>query len=61
LISPKKITAGYAGLAGDSYGVGVKGKLYSRERLMNDAKPIDPRELVKWLVALQRAINTRAL
>jgi len=48
-------------LAGDSYGVGVKGKLYSRERLMNDAKPIDPRELVKWLVALQRAINTRAL
>jgi len=28
---------------------------------MNKAKPIDPQELVKWLVALRRAINTRAL
>ncbi|WP_426133488.1 hypothetical protein [Pseudomonas sp. PWP3-1b2] len=25
---------------------------------MNEAKPIDPQELVKWLVALSRAINT---
>ena len=28
---------------------------------MNEAKPIDPQELVKWLVALRRAINSRAL
>jgi len=26
---------------------------------MNKAKPIDPQELVKWLVALRRAINAR--
>jgi len=26
---------------------------------MNEAKPIDPQELVKWLVALRRAINAR--
>jgi len=26
---------------------------------MNEAKPIDPQELVKWLVALRRAINSR--
>ncbi|WP_256254324.1 hypothetical protein [Pseudomonas costantinii] len=24
---------------------------------MNEAKPIDPQELVKWLVALSRAIH----
>jgi len=28
---------------------------------MNEAKPIDPQELVKWLVALRRAINSRNL
>jgi len=28
---------------------------------MNKAKPIDPQELVKWLVALRRAINSRDL
>jgi len=28
---------------------------------MNEGKPIDPQELVKWLVALRRAINSRAL
>jgi len=28
---------------------------------MNEAKPIDPQELVKWLVALRRAINSREL
>jgi len=27
---------------------------------MNNTKPIDPQELVKWLVALRRAINSRA-
>jgi len=26
---------------------------------MNEAKPIDPQELVKWLMALRRAINTQ--
>jgi len=26
---------------------------------MTEAKPIDPQELVKWLVALRRAINRR--
>lgn len=26
---------------------------------MNEAKPIDPQDLVKWLVALRRAINRR--
>jgi len=26
---------------------------------MNKAKPIDPQELVKWLMALRRAINTQ--
>jgi len=26
---------------------------------MNKAKPIDPQDLVKWLVALRRAINAR--
>jgi len=28
---------------------------------MNEAKPIDPQELVKWLVALRRAIESRTL
>jgi len=28
---------------------------------MTKAKPIDPQELVKWLVALRRAINSRNL
>jgi len=28
---------------------------------MQEVKPIDPQELVKWLVALRRAINSRAL
>ncbi|CRM85467.1 hypothetical protein [Pseudomonas sp. 25 R 14] len=28
---------------------------------MSEAKPIDPQELVKWLVALRRAINSRDL
>jgi len=28
---------------------------------MKEVKPIDPQELVKWLVALRRAINSRAL
>jgi len=28
---------------------------------MKEAKPIDPQELVKWLVALRRAINSRNL
>jgi len=28
---------------------------------MNKTKPIDPQELVKWLVALRRAINSRDL
>jgi hypothetical protein len=36
LISPKKITGGFAGLAGDSYGEGVKGKLYFEG--MNDER-----------------------
>jgi len=26
---------------------------------MNQAKPLDPQELVKWLVALRRAINSQ--
>jgi len=26
---------------------------------MTKAKPIDPQELVKWLMALRRAINTQ--
>jgi len=26
---------------------------------VNEAKPIDPQELVKWLMALRRAINTQ--
>ncbi|SUD27359.1 Uncharacterised protein [Pseudomonas fluorescens] len=26
---------------------------------MSETKPIDPQELVKWLVALRRAINSR--
>jgi len=28
---------------------------------MNTTTPIDPKELVKWLVALRRAINSRTL
>jgi len=28
---------------------------------MNEVKPMDPQELVKWLVALRRAINSRVL
>ncbi|MDY0836141.1 hypothetical protein [Pseudomonas sp. SED1] len=31
----------------------------ARELAMKKAKPIDPQELVKWLVALRRAINSR--
>jgi len=26
---------------------------------MSETKPIDPQDLVKWLVALRRAINSR--
>jgi len=28
---------------------------------MSETKPIDPQDLVKWLVALRRAINRRDL
>jgi hypothetical protein len=62
LISRKKITAGFAGLAAGGYGLGVAGKLFfRRNEKMNEAKPIDPQELVKWLVALRRAINSRPI
>lgn len=39
----------------------VLGSKDSRDRTMNEAKPIDPQELVKWLVALRKAINSRAI
>jgi len=26
---------------------------------MNEVKPIDPQELVKWLMALRQAVNTK--
>lgn len=29
--------------------------------MMKEAKPMDPQELVKWLVALRRAINSRPI
>jgi len=28
---------------------------------MQEVKPMDPQELVKWLMALRRAINSQAL
>jgi len=28
---------------------------------MQEVKPMDPQELVKWLIALRRAINSQAL
>jgi len=28
---------------------------------MKEVKPMDPQELMKWLVALRRALNSRAL